>query len=238
MEKMLTERLSHITEFYMHMTRLAHVCGGSRTLAECNGRMRWPQRGVYFFQETGEDRSDSGHGSRVVRIGTHALKCGSKTTIWKRLSQHRGTASSGGGNHRGSIFRLIVGASLMSRDGYSCDTWGQGNSAPRSVRDAEQALEKQVSQKIGAMPFHWLDINDDPGPDSQRGYIERNSIALLSNTGKETNDPPSDGWLGHFSDRQRVRESGLWNQNHVDEQYDPDFLDLLSQLIDRMEQSK
>jgi hypothetical protein len=30
------------------------------------------------------------------------------------------------------------------------------------------------------MPFLWLAADDDPGPSSQRAYIERNAIALLS----------------------------------------------------------
>ena len=33
--------------------------------------MYWPQRGVYFFMEDGEERSDSGSGLRIVRVGTH-----------------------------------------------------------------------------------------------------------------------------------------------------------------------
>jgi hypothetical protein len=38
--------------------------------------MQWLARGVYFFHETGENRADTGEGSRVVRVGTHALKEG------------------------------------------------------------------------------------------------------------------------------------------------------------------
>ena len=85
-------------------------------------------------------------------------------------------------------------------------------------------------------------IEDEAGPESRRGYIERNghvaddaanfaAIALLSNYNKPTLDPPSQNWLGHRSDRERVRKSGLWNQNHVEEPYDPAFLDSLDQLV-------
>ena len=76
--------------------------------------------------------------------------------------------------------------------------------------------------------------SDAPGPASVRGYIERNSIALLSNLGKAPLDPPSAQWRGHGCDRgERVRNSGLWNQRHVDETYDPAFLDVLSDLVER-----
>jgi hypothetical protein len=69
-------------------------------------------RGVYFFFEGGELRSQSGSGGLVVRIGTHAVSVGSKSTLWGRLAQHRGSLS-GNGNHRGSIFRLWVGSALL-----------------------------------------------------------------------------------------------------------------------------
>ncbi len=85
--------------------------------------MDWPQRGVYFFRETGETRTDTGEGQRIVRVGTHALKSGARSTLWGRLSQHRGNASGGGGNHRGSIFRKIVGAATVEKYGYSYPTW-------------------------------------------------------------------------------------------------------------------
>ena len=62
-------------------------------------------------------------------------------------------------------------------------------------------------------------------------YIERNAIALLSNYERPQLDPPSKSWLGHHSNRERVRTSGLWNQNHVVETYDPAFLELLRELI-------
>jgi hypothetical protein len=195
--------------------------------------MDWPQRGVYFFMEEGERRTDSGDGLRIIRVGTHALTSSSRTTLWKRLSQHKGENRSGGGNHRGSIFRLLVGSTLVNSDDASCPTWGIKNSAPRDVRLSEAATEREVSRIIRAMPFVWLAIDDAPGRESLRGYIERNSIALLSNLSKEPLDAPSANWRGRTCDRgkARVRDSGLWNQNHVDENHDPGFLDVLEELV-------
>ena len=230
---MSDQRTRDLIRFYDLLNKLEGRIGGPRNLADCNGRLTWPARGVYFFREPGENRSDSGSGPRVVRIGTHALNAGSGTKLWGRLSQHRGTASSGSGNHRGSIFRLIVGTALMSRDGITCATWGQGNSASPDIREGERDLEQVVSREIGALPFLWLDIGDEPGPDSLRGLIERNSIALLSNSHKEPLDPSSKDWLGRHCNRDRVVRSGLWNSNHVDEQYDPGFLDTLDGLIEK-----
>ncbi len=234
---MSNERAHYLERFYGLLTDLEHNLGGARKLSDCSGRIFWPQRGVYFFQEAGERRSDTGDGRRIVRVGTHALKAGSGTKLWTRLSQHRGQARSGGGNHRGSIFRLIVGTASIERDGHDYPSWGQGSSAPREIRAREQPLERIVSAVIGDMPFLWLAIGDKPGPDSLRGYIERNAIALLSNFSKEPLDPPSRDWLGHFCNRERVRVSGLWNSNHVDEAPEPAFLDTMERLIDQMEKT-
>lgn len=230
-------RLSDLQDFYSLLAVLSDGARKPRRLMKCSGRMDWPKRGVYFFIEDGEGRSDSGSGPRIVRVGTHALTDGSGSKLWGRLRQHRGQGKSGGGNHRGSIFRLIVGTALIARHGHDFPTWGQGNNAPADVRAGEIGLEREVSKVIGAMPFLWLAIDDEPSPRSLRGYIERNSIALLSNFDKEPLDPPSAGWLGHFCNRERVRKSGLWNQNHVDETYDPAFLLCLEKLVSQMERA-
>ena len=237
-------RLDDLKRFYRAMITLEDRLGGTRTLAECSGKHDWPTRGIYFFFEHSEERSDSGTGPRVVRVGTHGLKAGSRTTLWKRLSQHQGVQKSGGGNHRGSIFRLLIGQALLARNDQGIPTWGIGNSpgaaAERhsidreAVNASEHPIEREVSKILGAMPFLWLDVPDEPGPDSLRGVIERNAIALLSNYEGDSLDGPSANWLGGSSNRETVRRSGLWNSNHVDETYDPSFLDLLEQQIDAL----
>lgn len=111
--------------------------------------------------------------------------------------------------------------------------WGVGSNAPKDIRVSEIPLECEVSRVIGLMPFLWLGIDDEAGPTSLRGVIERNSIALLSNFEKEPLDAPSSSWLGYHCNRPRVRSSGLWNNNHVEETYDPSFLDVLEMLVDQ-----
>ncbi len=178
----------------------------------------------------------------MTRVGTHALKQSSRSTLWGRLSQHRGQARNGAGNHRGSIFRLLLGESLKHLDDSQDPlSWGIGGDAGDAaarlgwtrdmVKAAEMPLELRVSERIGVMPFLFLPIDDVPGPESLRGYIERNSISLLSNFNKVAVDAPSYGWLGRHSSRARVRQSGLWNNNHVDECYDSMFLDELDRLV-------
>lgn len=227
----MSSRGEDIKRFYDMLTELEGRQGAPLSLLESASR-DCPQRGVYFFFEPGEQRSGSGDGPRVVRVGTHALKPGSKTRLWTRLSQHRGALKSGGGNHRGSIFRLLVGSSLIAREGLSCATWDtQRSNAPSPVRAAEIELERLVSQTIGAMPVLWLAVDDDPGAGSERGVIERGAIALLSGWGQDGIDPPSPNWLGHACKRDKVRRSGLWNNNHVDKAYDPAFLDAMERRV-------
>ena len=219
-----------LSEFYNSLNCLAEKTGGPRNLGSANGRMIWPTRGVYFFFEPGERRGGSGTGNRVVRVGTHALRADSRSTLWGRLSQHRGSVV--GGNHRGSIFRLLVGLALQARDPrLAVASWGKGASASPEIIEAERDLEKAVSVVLARMDVLWLAIGDQPGPDSLRGYIERNAIALLSAQRSEAVDPPSLEWLGRYCPRDRIRSSGLWNSNHIGEPIDLNFLKTLEDLI-------
>ena len=229
---------AYINQFYEILAQIESDIGGKQVLKNCDGYMSMPKRGVYFFFEPGEERTTSGEGLRCVRVGTHALKKDGNTTLWKRLRQHRGTVGGrkpGSGNHRGSIFRHHVGTALIARDHWPPEiarNWG-GSNAPKEIKNVETPLEKAISKYIGSMPFIWLEINDEPGPGSLRGYIERNSIALLSNYHRESNpiDPPSQSWLGRWSKSDKVRSSGLWNSNHVEESVDIEFLVTLKSLI-------
>ena len=76
------------------------------------------------------------------------------------------------------------------------------------------------------MPFLWLQVSDR----RQRGVLERNSIGLLSHRQGGV-DQPSPQWLGHYANSEKVRSSGLWNVNHVDDRYDLTFLQIVDQLI-------
>nr|WP_321169538.1 hypothetical protein [Halobaculum halophilum] len=109
--------------------------------------------------------------------------------------------------------------------------WGEGSSAAREQRLAELELERRVSDYLRELPFLWVNVDDEPSADSERAYIERNMIALLSNYRRNSIDPRSRDWLGTYSRSEKIRESGLWNVNHVDEEYDPAFLNHLSRQI-------
>ncbi len=217
-----------LERFYALLTELSDRVRGPRRLSACRGKDEWPRRGVYFFFEDGELRSGSGVGPRVVRVGTHAVSRGSSSTLWSRLAQHKGSERTGGGSHRGSVFRLLVGRALQNRSGTACPTWC-AKPATKAMRATEAPFERDVSRVIRSMPFLWLAADDPPSATSVRARIERNSIALLASA--RDVDPPSVGWSGRHSDHPDVRRCGIWNARHVDEAVDPSFLDDLERLV-------
>lgn len=235
----LTRRLrssnrGDLEDFYRLLDKLRAAEGGGRIIRDCTGRYDWPERGVYILFEQGEVRSASASVPRVVRIGTHMVSRGSKAILWNRLRTHRGYAD-GRGNHRASVFRRHVGDALIQRSHGTIDltTWGQGQSATKEIQRQEESLEKKVSEYIGNMTILWLAIPGEAGPDSDRSFIEKNAIALLSSIGQQV-DPPSDRWLGKHSPTPAIRDSGLWNVDYTAYNYDNRFLGVLSRYVDAM----
>ncbi|GAB3328346.1 hypothetical protein [Haloplanus salinarum] len=231
-------RRQDLDRFYSLLDDLEATVGGKRRLGNCDGRMNWPDRGIYFFFHPDETRESSDQ-LRVTRIGTHAVSEGSSTSLWDRLRTHRGAQRGtyeGGGNHRGSVFRKRVGEALIEKDSLEeqYPEWGVGSSAGRELRLDELEMERRVSEYVRDLPYLWVDIDDEPSPNSDRAYIERNAIALVSNYGKESIDSRREEWLGHYSPVTDIEQSGLWNINHVGEDYQPDFLETLEGYTDRM----
>ena len=237
-----TARQRDLDRFYDLLHDLEQRVGGTRKLKNCTGYMDWPDRGVYFFAEPGETRDSSGQ-MRVTRVGTHAVSEGSSTSLWDRLKQHYGTGSGSsnhphGGNHRGSVYRKRVGEAIIEKHDLHDDypdwdkRWSSIDRDRSEVRDEEYILERRVSTYIREQPFLWVDVDDEPSADSDRAFIEQNAIALLSNFDDQMVDPRDDGWLGKYSRSREIRESGLWNVNHVEELYELDFLSMLEDAVD------
>ena len=236
-------RKNNLRRLYRHFDLLAAKLGGMRRLDEISRHKDWPLRGIYFFFDPDEPRLGSGIGPRLIRIGTHALNAGSRSTLRQRLRQHAGLSKTPGGNHRGSIFRLLAGDAKIAIGDFVDPprSWGvEGdltaaattlNTARNILKAKEQPVEEAVSAYLRRLPFLWLPVLDEPGSESLRGYIERNAIALASDVAKTPIDPPSPVWLGSHSSREKVRLSGLWNQRHVDEVYEPGFLDVMEDLV-------
>ncbi|WP_430642547.1 DUF6884 domain-containing protein [Bradyrhizobium frederickii] len=221
-----------LIRFGQLMRQLARIQVGGRLLSQATGRQPWPERGLYFVVEpVGPAGRDW-----ITRVGTHAVSAGSRTTLWDRISTHRGVAGHGGGSHRSSIFRSHVGRALGRRGDEALPaSWGVGQSAPADVRASESLLERKVSSVIGDMRLLWLSVPDAAGPRSDRAYLERNIIGLLSRTNVLGIRPaPNSNWLGRASVDWRIVTSGLWNLDHLFFRPDPRFLDVLEIYINIM----
>lgn len=228
-------RKADLDRLYYLLDDLEEQVGGVQRLENCTGYMDWPDRGVYFFFASDEHQESNGQ-RRLTRIGTHAVSSESRTSLWNRLRTHRGAnrgTYEGGGNHRGSVFRKRVGEAFVEREELHGEypEWGTGSSAGREQRLAELEMERRVSEYIRTLPFLWVNVEDEPGPESDRAYLERNTIALISNFQKEPVDARDGDWLGRYCPSHEIRESGLWNVNHVSDGYDPAFLDRLEETV-------
>lgn len=234
-------RQADLDRLYTILDDLAQRVGGTRKLKNCTGYMDWPERGVYFFLEPGETR-DSTDQFRVTRVGTHAVSAGSSTSLWDRLKQHYGTGDGSashphGGAHRGSVYRKRVGEAMIEKHDLSDDypdwddRWSGIDRERSEVRSEEYIVERRVSAYVREQPFLWVNLDDEPGADSDRARLERNAIALLSNFEKRSIDSRRDDWIGRHSRSDKIRDSGLWNVNHVDEGYESEFLDLLANAV-------
>ncbi len=177
-----------------------------------------PLRGVYIFLDPSE-RNFIDDGPRIVRVGTHAVSSGSKSTLKARLRNHLGTLE-GSGSNRGSIFRLHVGRAMLVSDGqeHQLPSWGMGQDAPQHTRDTEQLHELRVSSYLKSLEVFVIPIDDPPSKDSMRAAVESQLIALCSEN-LEPIDKPSLSWLGHSSPMESIVYSGLWNLRDVGRQY-------------------
>lgn len=235
-------RRDDLDRFYDLLDELEATLGGTYRLKNCDGRMEWPERGLYIFVSPSETRASTNQ-RRVTRVGTHAVSEGSSTTLWDRLKQHYGTGSRStdhphGGSQRGSVFRREVGRAFIER--YDLDEqypeWDRAritNSDRErgTIRDEEYPLERRVSAYIRDLPFLWVDVDDAPSKQSERAVIETNLLGLLSNLDRPTVDPRATWWLGKHSQQRKIREAGLWNVRDVASEYNASFLDLLEAKI-------
>lgn len=196
------------------LRRLAHVIDDDM-----------PASGVYLFFDEREKRLKHVEQLRVVRIGTHGVALGSKASLRNRMRTHFGT-SGGEGNHRSSVFRLHVGRSLINAKlACSVPSWGKPAN-DTDMLQGERELEQAVSRYLAGLLVLLIAIPGESDKTNDRAYVEQNLIALLSNRCKPL-DPPSSAWLGLSSAKPEIRKSGLWNVNHVDQRFDPEFLDVL-----------
>lgn len=186
-----------------------------------------PLKGLYLFFDDKEYRPFPQNFPRICRIGTHGVSKGSKATLWQRIKNHKGNLDKTG-NHRGSIFRLHIGTSIINKHKIICPTWGKGQISDKIIENAERKIEIQVSDYISALKILCIDIRDEASKNSDRAYLEMNLIALLTN---KTNpvDYPNTEWLGYWCKNETVKKYAIWNVAHTQSKYDPLFFNVLEE---------
>lgn len=165
-----------------------------------------PQNGINILFERGE----RAHGtSRIVRIGTHT----GRNQLRSRLYQHFLME-----NKDRSIFRKNISRALLnkSHDPYA-DLWEIDLTTRaaklrygKKINLKKQAeIEKRITRYLQKnFSFAVVQINDK----AERLALESKLISTISLC-KEC--IPSKRWLGRYSPKDKIRESGLWLVNEL-----------------------
>ena len=165
-----------------------------------------PEDGIYVLFEKGE----IGHGAdRIVRIGTHTGEGQLPSRLWQHFLNEKKDRS---------IFRKNIGRAILNKDRdpfleqWEIDLTTRKNKAKYSNKsdfEREKEIESKVSQYIqknfSLSVFH---VKDKP----KRMTLESKLISTVS----LCNDcKPSSGWLGNYSPKTKICESGLWLVNEL-----------------------
>ena len=182
-----------------------------------------PENGLYILFEKGEE----GHFcNRIVRIGTHT----GINQLRSRLKQHFLNE-----NKDRSIFRKNIGRCLLNKthDDYlniwELDLTERVNKDKYSClinKEYQKSIEKKITTFLQTNFFFCVIKIDDK---NIRLMLESKIISTVS---KCDECKPSSNWLGLYSPKSKIRESGLWlvNELYKEELNDKDF-ELLESLL-------
>lgn len=165
-----------------------------------------PLNGIYALFEDGE----KAHGTnRIVRVGTHT----GKDQLCSRLKQHFIQE-----NKDRSIFRKNIGRALLNKDKdpfleqweFDLTTRAAKNMYGLQIDPKKQRdVELQVSEYIQS--HFWFVVFAVPQRDDRLRLESR----LISTVSLCKSCCPSQNWLGLFSPKEKIRESGLWIVNEL-----------------------
>ena len=165
-----------------------------------------PLNGLYILFERGE----KGHGvDRIVRIGTHT----GENQLPARLKQHFLNE-----NKDRSIFRKNIGRAILNKtqDKY-IKIWNLDLTTRKAKAkysnlvdfDRQSQIEQEVSKYIREyFTFTVIEVNSK----IKRLEIESKLISTVSLC---VECRPTQAWLGNYSPKKKIRESGLWQVNEL-----------------------
>lgn len=165
-----------------------------------------PLNGIYLLFEKGE----VGHGeNRIVRIGTHT----GVDQLRSRLRQHF-LAS----NKDRSIFRKNIGRCFLSKDNDPYLPVWELDMTTKLSRDTDGAkIDYEKQHTIEKEISDYMRKNFFFGVIEVTGKEERLSLEskLISTVSHCRECKPSKHWLGNYSPKNKIRESGLWLVNEL-----------------------
>lgn len=158
-----------------------------------------PQNGIYVKFEKGEKHNEL---DRIVRVGTDT----GENNLNKRLIEHFITE-----NKNRSIFRKNIGRALLNKENnpylkyWELDTTSKADKEKNLKLldlEFEARMEKEISTYIKTN-FSFCVFRVETK--EQRLFFESKIISTLA-----FNTKPSENWLGNFSTKDKIKQSGLW----------------------------
>ncbi len=178
-----------------------------------------PANGIYVLFEAGEDAHG---GQRIVRVGTHT----GDNQLPSRLNQHFVKE-----NKDRSIFRKNIGRALLKRANDPFLKWWDldlttSEAKRRYAREIDSSKQQRIEAKVTKyiqekFTFGVFRVDDK----ATRLDLESKMISTVSLC-KECG--PSDRWLGRYSPKAKIQDSGLWLVNELRKEplADEDFANL------------
>lgn len=192
---------------------MKNYCGLIHQLAGQLKRYRYPYQsealpsdGIYLMFEKGE----SGHsGDRIVRVGSHT----GNDQLPSRIDQHYLKE-----NKDRSIFRKNIGRAILNKNKDPfLNLWnldlttriGKNQSAHLVDENDQKQIEARVSEYIrNNISFVVFEVPDQ----TIRLSFEKMMIATVAQC-PECGASPE--WFGHHSPKVKIRQSGLWQEQHI-----------------------
>jgi hypothetical protein len=181
-----------------------------------------PRNGIYFFYEAGEIWGHGGGRPRIVRVGTHR-----EGNFRSRMADHYIDERKMAFNRNQpapkdrSIFRKNIGRALLhrARDRYEA-TWNidfttrasREKDGSRRDLEKEREIESQVTHILQErFTFRWIELEGQERRMGSQG-LEAVLIGTLARCGECC---ASSNWLGRFSPKAKIAQSGLWLEQHL-----------------------
>jgi hypothetical protein len=165
-----------------------------------------PRNGIYVIFEKGETFNDI---DRIVRVGTHT----GENQLCSRLNQHFVKE-----NKNRSIFRKNIGRCFLNRDKskylnlWELDITSKADKV-KNLKLLDLNFEKQLETRISDyiqnnLSFCVFQVDTK----EKRLFWESKIVSTLA---KSNELKPSKNWLGNFSTKDKIKQSGLWQVNEL-----------------------